>query len=182
MLRHFLTVAVLLGSTGGLAVAAEKLSLDKDQSKIEFVGSKDDGKHKGGFKTFTADVVADFENPSNGSLEINIDANSLWSDDEKLTNHLKNPDFFDVRKYPKIKFKATKITHSESDKSATVTGVLEMLGKEVEVSVPVTTGVSEKSLTLKTSFKIDRTKWGMTYGEGKIHNDVEVNATLVFAR
>ncbi len=182
MFRQILTIALLVSSTSGLAFAGEKLSLDQEKSKIEFVGSKADGKHEGGFKTFTVNAVADFENPDNGSLEIEIATDSLWSDDEKLTNHLKNPDFFDVRKYPKITFKATKINHSDSDEKVTMVGVIKMLDKEVEVTVPCTPAISETAVTLKADFKIDRTKWGMTYGEGKINNDVEIRAVLVLNR
>jgi polyisoprenoid-binding protein YceI len=182
MFRRFMTIAVFVCSVSGLACAGEKLTLDQEKSKIEFVGSKADGQHEGGFKTFTADAVADIEDPSKGSLSIEIETDSLWSDDEKLTNHLKNPDFFDVRKYPKITFKATKIDHNEENKTVTIVGTMKMLDKEVEVKVPCAPAVTEAAVTIKADFKIDRTKWGMTYGEGKINNDVAIRAVLVFNR
>lgn len=161
--------------------AAENLALDADKSKIEFVGKKTDGKHVGGFKSFKAKAVADFEQPAASKLEIVIDTPSIWSDNDKLTNHLKNPDFFDVRKHPKITFKATKITPGEDDQ-ATISGDLTMLGKTVPVTVPANVVVTDEQVTLSTAFKLDRTKWGMNYGTGNIENDVAVKATLVFAR
>jgi polyisoprenoid-binding protein YceI len=172
-----LTCAALLFVS---STTAAELKLDPEGSKITFVGTKTDGKHEGGFKKFTSTAIADFENPDNGSLTIEIDATSLWSDDEKLTNHLKNPDFFDVRKFKTITLKSTKIVHSESEEKLTIVGKMTMLGKEVEVKIPVTTAVEGSKLTLKTEFKIDRTKWGMTYGSGKIDNDVQIAAVLVF--
>ncbi len=54
-------------------------------------------------------LPGDFGDPSKSSLNIDIDADSLFSDNEMLTNHLKNPDFFDVRKYPTITFESTSI-------------------------------------------------------------------------
>jgi polyisoprenoid-binding protein YceI len=175
-------MVVLACLASGLAGAGEKLTLDQEKSKIEFVGSKADGQHKGGFKKFTADAVADFDNPSEGSLSIEIITDSLWSDDDKLTNHLKNPDFFDVRKYPTITFKATKIEHTEGNDNITIVGTIKMLNKEVEVAVPCVSAVTETNVTVKADFKIDRTKWGMTYGEGKINNEVPIQAVLVFKR
>jgi polyisoprenoid-binding protein YceI len=175
----FLGLGLAAASLGQVS-AAETLKLDAEKSKIEFVGKKPDGKHVGGFKKFKANAVADFENPSAGSLEIMIDTPSLWSDDDKLTNHLKNPDFFDVRKFPQVTFKTTKITADEE--SAEMTGDMTMLGKKVEVSVPAKVQVTEETITVVAEFKIDRTKWGMDYGVGKIDNEVEITATLVFDR
>ena len=175
--------AMIALATTGIAIAGEKLTLDTEKSKIEFVGSKSDGKHDGGFKKFTADAVADLEVPANGTLKIEIDTTSLWADDEKLANHLKNPDFFDVRKYPTITFKATKVSVSENDDGkATIVGKLMMLGKEVEISVPVVSELTKSTISVNADFKIDRTKWAMDYGQGKINNDVDIKAVLIFNR
>jgi len=180
LLRRMFLGLGLAAASIGQASAAEALKLNAEKSKIEFVGKKPDGKHVGGFKKFKANAMADFDNPSAGSLEIMIDTTSLWSDDDKLTNHLKNPDFFDVRKFPQVTFKTTKITADEE--SAKMTGDLTMLGKKVALTVPAKAEVSEESITVVAEFKIDRTKWGMDYGVGKIDNEVEITATLVFDR
>lgn len=157
--------------------AADPLKLDAKNSKIEFVGKKADGQHVGGFKTFKVDSTANPASLSAGVLTIEIDTASIWSDDDRLTNHLKNPDFFDVRKHPKIKFVSSKI-EQESPTKATITGDLTMLGKTESVTLPAELKTDGKSLQLVTSFKIDRTKWGMNYGVGKVNNEVDVTATL----
>ena len=154
--------------------------LDAKASKINFVGHKPEGKHEGGFKKFTAAADLSPENLADGKLVIEIDAMSLWSDNPKLTNHLKNPDFFDVRKYPKIKFESTEMTAEDAKNKGFVIGKLTMLGKTNEVKVPIVCQVENGICTLKAEFKIDRTKWGMTYGEGKINSEVDINASLVF--
>ena len=176
------TVVVAMMMVAGFATAAEKVSLNAEKSKIGFVGSKPDGKHDGGFKKFTADALVDLEEPSKGSLEIVIDTTSLWSDNEKLTNHLKNPDFFDVRKFPKITFKSTKIEHEEGAEKVNITGVLTMLDKKVQITIPVAAVMTDSDITLTGDFKIDRTKWGMNYGQGKINNDVLIKTVLVLDR
>ena len=160
---------------------AEEWKLDAEKSKIDFVGKKPDGAHKGGFKKFTTTVKADLENPNNGSLKLEIDTESLWSDDQKLTEHLKNPDFFDVRKYPKITFETTGIEASSED-NVQLIGKMTMLGKTVEIKVPCKAIISESAATLTTEFKLDRTKFGMEYGKGKINDQVEITASLAFKR
>lgn len=175
-----LVLAVFLGTTTPVA-KVDALKLVKEKSEITFVGKKTDGQHSGGFKEFKVDCEANFDDPSKSSITIDIDADSLFSDDEKLTNHLKNPDFFDVRKYPSITFESTKIEPS-SDREATITGKMKMLDKTVEIKVPCKVTAGDSSVELKADFKIDRTAWGMTYGEGKIEKEVQVIATLTFSR
>jgi len=160
---------------------AEEWKLNAEKSKIDFVGKKTDGAHKGGFKTFKAEAKADLENPQNGSLKLEIETESLWSDDQKLTEHLKNPDFFDVRKFPKITFESTSIDAASED-NVQLVGKMTMLGKTVEVKVPCKAVLTDGSATLTAEFKLDRTKFGMNYGKGKINDEVEINATLVFKR
>ena len=55
-----------------------------------------------------------------------------------------------------------------------------MLGKEVDVEVPVTTDVTESGIRLVADFTIERSKWGMNYGQGKIKDAVAITASLVF--
>ncbi|MEM6469086.1 MAG: YceI family protein [Planctomycetota bacterium] len=163
------------------ATAAEKLTLDESKSSIEFVGTKPGGKHDGGFKKVKGVAMADFANPNDSTITLEIDAKSIWSDNDKLTNHLKSPDFFDVRKHGTIKFESTKVDASEGTK-AKITGKWTMLGKTVEIEVPTMVKPTEKGLEMVAEFKIDRTKWGMTYGQGKVDNEVSVKAKLILNR
>jgi polyisoprenoid-binding protein YceI len=181
MKQSLCALAIVLAIGAGQAQSAETLKLDNKQSKIEFVGKKADGKHAGGFKSFESTAVADLTDPSASKRELVIDTTSIWSDNEKLTNHLKNPDFFDVRKHPKVTFTATKITPTGEGK-ADITGNLTMLGKTTPITVPAEVKTDDQSVTLNATFKLDRTKWGMDYGAGNIENDVDVKATLVYLR
>lgn len=172
----------LVGSLSG-SVQADELTLVKDASKIEFIGTKPDGKHSGGFKKFEVAAIADFENPGRSSINIQIDATSLWSDDDRLTNHLKSPDFFDVRKHPAITFESTEIVPTDGEEhKATIKGTMQMLGKSVEIDIPVETIVTEESVELTAKFEIDRTKWGMEYGQGKVDNKVKITAEITLKR
>src|SRR5687767_1251852 len=64
-------------------------------STIGFVGSKVTGSHNGGFKKFSGEfALADGKLTGSGHKLV-IDMDSTWADNEKLTGHLKSPDFFD---------------------------------------------------------------------------------------
>jgi polyisoprenoid-binding protein YceI len=176
--RTFFALCAVL--TLAVPALGQTLKADKEKSKIEFVGKKPDGKHAGGFKDFKSETKVDFASPEKSTLMIEIVTDSLWSDDEKLTSHLKNPDFFDVKKYPTIKFESTKL--EVVDEKATIYGKLTMLDKTVEVKIPTTNEVTDKSLKVMAEFKVDRTKWGMVYGKGKIEDEVELKIELFFPR
>jgi polyisoprenoid-binding protein YceI len=71
------------------------LSIDPSNTKIEFVGAKVTRSHDGGFTDFSGKL--DLAEPVEQSqIEITIQTESLYADEEKLTKHLKSPDFFDV--------------------------------------------------------------------------------------
>lgn len=166
---------------GMTSARSADLQLDAEKSTIEFVGSKADGKHTGGFKKFAVTGKEDHDNPEKSEIKIEIETDSLYSDDNNLTQHLKNPDFFNVRKFPKISFQSKKIVLT-GEATADITGIMTMLDKDVEITIPVKVEMTEETLTLHAEFKIDRTKWGMNYGQGKINNDVEVKSKMVFIR
>ncbi len=184
-LANLVAVACLCGTVIlSDAPTAWSAELDESKSKIDFVGRKPDGKHDGGFKKFSADAKLTPDNLGEGSLVIVIETGSLWSDNPKLTNHLKNPDFFDVRKHPKIKFESTKMSAGDTANKGVVTGKLTMLGKTNEVEIPVTCIVKDGVCRVEADFTIDRTKWGMNYGaeDGKINKEVELAVELAFKR
>lgn len=170
MVRWFLglTVAVVVSVS---ATAADKYKLDGDNTKIEFTGTKKDGKHTGGFKTLTGEVT----NDGGWKIDVTIDTNSLYSDDDKLTGHLKAGDFFAVKDHPTAKFTSSKI--AKGDKGYTVTGTLTLCGKSKEISFPAEITAGD-TFTLKSEFKIDRTDYGMTYGAGKVDNDVALKVAV----
>jgi polyisoprenoid-binding protein YceI len=161
--------------------AAETFKVVPDKSKVDFIGKKTDGQHKGGFKKITGEAQIDHATPDKSSIKLEIETESIWSDDNKLTEHLKNPDFFNVRKFPKITFESTKIEHG-AEGEAVITGKMTMLEKTVETKVPVKVSKSDDGLKMLATFKIDRTKWGMVYGEGKINKEVELTADLLLKK
>jgi polyisoprenoid-binding protein YceI len=170
------SAALLAGLLALPVVAAEtKYALTGENTKVEFTGTKPGGKHDGGFKKLTGSATTD--GGAIKAIEVEIDTDSLYSDADGLTKHLKNPDFFNVKENPKASFKTTKI--EKTAKGTTVTGDLTLLGKTKPVSFPATVEEKDGTLTLKSEFKINRSDWGMTYGKGKVDDAValKVNVT-----
>jgi polyisoprenoid-binding protein YceI len=174
-MRSLFTI-VLAALIGSSAIAADaKYSLTGENTKITFVGTKPGGKHEGGFKKVTGTATVTDGNLNTLKVEVDIDTDSLFSDNEKLTAHLKNPDFFGVKDNPKASFKTTKV--EKTDKSYNITGDLTLLGKTKPVTFPAAIAAGD-ALTLSATFTIDRTDWGMNYGKGKIDDLVTIAIAL----
>src|SRR5207249_12034928 len=88
---------------------AEMLLITPDNSKVEFVAAKVTRSHNGSFKQFngTVDLVNNSAEQSRVTIEIQTD--SVVTDEPDLTKHLQTPDFFDVAKFPKATFTSTKL-------------------------------------------------------------------------
>lgn len=157
------------------SAADVKYALTGDNTKLTFVGKKPDGKHEGAFPKLSGSATVPDGDLTKLSVTIDIDTEALTSDNAGLTKHLQNADFFDVKNHPKASFKSTKIEKTE--KGYTVTGDLTLLGKTKSVTFPATIAAGD-SLTVTASFAIDRTQWGMSYGKGKIDNDVTIGIAV----
>lgn len=166
---------------GALTVkaSASGFPITPENSKIEWVGTKPEGKHDGGFKQFSGSIEDVKPGLEGSKITVEIDAGSVYSDVPKLTNHLQSEDFFDVRTFATAKFVSTAIkAEKKADTTHLVEGDLTLHGVTNKISFPAKIGQSDKSVTLESKFTINRKDFGMTYGEGKIHNDVTITVAV----
>lgn len=112
---------------------------------------------------------------------------------EQLTEHLQSDAFFNMLKYPNVIYSvknAEKLSKTDAQgNNYLIQGDLMILGKSLPLNIPAKIELSATAFRVITTFKFDRTKWGMTYASDpglpagdKIKNEIEisldVNATL----
>jgi polyisoprenoid-binding protein YceI len=157
-------------------------TFSQDGSKLEWVGAKVTGKHDGGFKTFNGTVRIPDGKIENGTVTVDIDTESVFSDAEKLTGHLKSPDFFDTAKFPKARFTSTSIKPGgDSGATHTVTGNLELHGVTKSITFPAKIEQSNDEVTVKAEFGINRKDFGILYAgkaDDLIKDDVLIKLDL----
>ena len=172
---RFMTGMVAAALFAAFSFAAEATyTLNGENTKLEFTGTKKDGKHDGGFKKLNGKVSLAGE-ITTLKLEVEIDTDSLYTDTEKLTTHLKSADFFDVKTNPTAKFVTGKI--EKTGEEYKITGELTLNGKTKEISFTGKIATGE-TLTLSSKFKINRNDFGVSYGKGKIDDDVEIRLNV----
>ncbi|MDQ6845972.1 MAG: YceI family protein [Candidatus Dormibacteraeota bacterium] len=68
---------------------------------------------RGHFNKVDAQIeLDDPEDPTTGRGSVTIDAASITTDNDQRDGHLRSADFFDVEKYPTIRFEAKSVTRS----------------------------------------------------------------------
>lgn len=123
----------------------------------------------GGFQKVTGTVAYDPENPAASSVNAEIDAASINTNEAQRDTHLRSGDFLDVEKFPKITFRSTKVESAgegefKIDGELTIHGVTRPVALKVEGPAPegkdpwgnIRTGATATT-------KIKRSEFGLTW-------------------
>lgn len=162
--------------------AGTVLAINPSASKVNWNAAKVTKSHEGGFKDVTGTVTV--EGGKLARVEVNVPTGTIFSDDEKLTGHLKSPDFFDAANHPTAKFEASSFTE-QSDSAGnthTVTGNLTIRGVTHGVTFPAKVNVTEGKVTATADFIINRQDWKITYPgmpDDLIKDDVRIILDIV---
>lgn len=160
------------------------LPIDTSRSEVRWRAAKVTRSHDGGFRSFDG-TVSVAGNDVTG-VRLHIDTRSIWSDSDRLTNHLKSDDFFDVGRYPTATFESAQVVPTDSAEAThLVTGNLSMHGRTNGVTFPAAILVDNGTVKAQADFIIDRTDWDISYtgqADDLIENDVRLIFDIVTAR
>lgn len=134
----------------------------------------------GRFNTVGGDISFDKDAVEKSTVSVTIDTTSVDTNHAKRDDHLRSPDFFNAKEFPKMTFKSTKIEKT-GDKTGKLHGDLTMLGVTKPVVLDVTfnkDGVSPASKLETAGFSargtVKRTEFGMKYGAPAIGDDIQL--------
>ena len=126
----------------------------------------------GRFTKWGGTIQFDPEAPASSNVDINIDTNSIDTNDEKRDGHLKGADFFDTARFPQATFKSTKV-EPLGDNRYRVAGDFTLRG----VTAPVTLDV-EHGGQVKDPWGNNRGGFSVTGSINRKDFGVTFNATL----
>jgi len=162
-------------TNAAVPVAGGTAAIGPENTKLQFVcahvGAKPDPR-KGGFAKFTGKAQVDAATKSLKSISFDIDTNSLWTEFDMLTTHLKSPDFFEVRRFPTAKFESTKI------EPASITGKLTLHGVTKEITIPATITVNDAGVRIASEFTINRLDYGINFDPKKVEDKVALTVII----
>jgi polyisoprenoid-binding protein YceI len=143
--------------------------IDQSHSEIQF-----SAKHlmistvRGRFNSYTGTIEADEQNPTAAAVNVQIDASSLVTGDEKRDGHLRSPDFLDVEQFPYITFKSTRVeqvdaTHGKLIGDLTIRDVTKEVVLDFEYAGQAKTPWGTTSAGFNASTKINRKDWNLNW-------------------
>jgi len=95
-------------SAAATTVSAAEYQVDPAHTTVQFViGHLGISQTVGRFNAFSGSYNIDEQEPSKVSVEFKIDTTSIDSNHEKRDQHLRSPDFLDVKQFPEMHFKST---------------------------------------------------------------------------
>lgn len=142
--------------------------LNLKDSGIVWTGSKiTGGKHTGTLEFKDINLNFNDGQLSGGSIRVdmttlkNTDLEGEWSN--KLVGHLTSEDFFSTAKFPTSVLKITSVKKGSSNNKLNVEAELTIKDKTLIEKFVVTVQQQGSQVTLTTTLKIDRTKYGVKY-------------------
>lgn len=157
----------------GSASSGQKYSIDTKASVVSWKGSMQIGanSHTGYVEISKGELMVDNGELTGGTVE--VDMNTITDENHDsgsgLVNHLKDPDFFDVEKFPVATIVLTKVASIHGDNKR-ITGDLTIKGITQPVTFLSKVDVKDGAVKMDGQLVIDRTKWDVRYKSGKFYD------------
>jgi polyisoprenoid-binding protein YceI len=144
-------------------------AIDASHSRIGFVARHAMvTKVRGSFNDFEGTATIDGQTPSNSSVQVTINVESIDTRNAQRDDHIRTNDFLDVATYPQITFVSTSVEHDGGD-DFNVTGDLTIRGVTKSVTIPLEYQGSASDpfgnarVGFEGSVVINRKDWGVNW-------------------
>ena len=178
-MKRFLTVALF--SSLSIPFFAQSYTATDANSKVKFV-IRNFGINTGGtFEGLQGAINFDPNSPLTASFDVTVDASTVDTDIEARDNHLRRAEYFDVKTYPKIHFKSTRITKTNKEGYLYMFGTVTIKGVAKEVKFPFKATPKDGGFLFEGEFNLNRRDFGV--GGRSLSLSDELNVDLsVFAK
>lgn len=162
--------------------AADTYELDPAHTSITFkITHLKISTVNGRFNNPTGKFVID-SNLEKSSLNVEVAAESVDTGISKRDEHLRSPDFFDLKKFPKISFESTAFKATAT--GFAIDGKITLHGVTKPVTITLTkTGEGKDPwggfrVGYETTFKVNRSDYGMDYMQGVVGDEVTLTVNI----
>jgi polyisoprenoid-binding protein YceI len=173
-----------------LAIGNWKLAMnnvwkfDPAYTTVEFVVRNLWYNVKGRFKELEGVIVLDEDDISRSSVTATIKARSVDTGNKSRDEHLLKADFFDVEKYPDIKFESASVRRGRDRDSLDLDGHLTIKDKRVPIALAVNemdrsrSPNGEEFIYYSATTELDRVAFGINYGSALIGRRLRVTINV----
>lgn len=126
----------------------------------------------GVFTGLKGSIAFDEKNPGSSKFDVTVDATSINTGNGMQNTHAKSAQWFDVEKYPAIRFTSSAITKTAAGYEAK--GILDMHGVQKEIVIPFTF----QNNTFAGSFEVARNDFNLNPSNGKAGKVIKVELSV----
>jgi polyisoprenoid-binding protein YceI len=153
-------------------------AVDAGQSMVEWVGRNVGNRHFGTMRLASGNVSIQQGRLAGGTFDIDMKSMQVGDLEGEmaalLVKHLEHDDFFAVARFPTARLEIVHATRIEGTTLGSpnykVEGNLTLRDVEGGVMFPALVApFKEQSVALQAHFDVDRTRWGVNYGSGKLY-------------
>lgn len=150
---------------------AAKFELDKAHTNVSFVAPHlMVSKVKGRFDKFAGTFDFDEKDLKLENIAVTIQTDSLNTNEKDRDKHLRSPDFFDVAKFPEMKFKSTKVEYDNGkpDKvhgELTIRGITKPVILNVDYNGAITDAMGNRVVAFEAETKVNRKDFGLNWNK-----------------
>jgi len=148
-------------------------------SKVHFVIENFGIATGGDFTGLTGKIKFDPADPSGSDFDVSVDANSVNTDIAARDNHLRRSEYFDVKNYPRLLFKSTRVTKANKDGYLYMFGKITIKGVTKEVQFPFTATPKDDGYLFEGNFKLNRRDFGVGGNSLTLSDGVTVTLSIV---
>jgi polyisoprenoid-binding protein YceI len=182
-LGSVLAVVIVTAFGAAPARAADDYAVDPAHTSVSFkISHIGLSLTHGRFNDVSGSFTLDPDDASKCSFELSIKATSVDTNNAKRDEHLRSPDFFNVKQFPSIKFKSTSVKAVKDGYE--VTGDLTLHGVTNSVTCTLTGGRSAefpkgvKRTGYSTDLTIKRSEFKMDKMTEAIGDEVQISVSF----
>jgi polyisoprenoid-binding protein YceI len=143
-----------------------------DGYSITFTSADADGI----FSDFKGSLVFDEQNPGAGKFDVTVNTASINTGNGLQNKHAKSDEWFDVAKYPQIRFVSRSI--SKTATGYQVTGDLEMHGVKKSIVLPFSFKKTAQGGTFAGSFTVNRNDYNLGKPGGDVGEQIKIDISV----
>lgn len=127
-------------------------------------------KVRGNFEQFSGSVNFDAANPTQTTVNIEVDLASVNTRDEQRDGHLKSPDFFDVEEYPTMSFNSSRVEQVDENNGRlygqlTIKDITKEIVLDVEYAGIAKSPWGSESAGFSAHGSLNRKDWGLNWNQ-----------------
>ena len=132
----------------------------------------------GSFKGLQGKIIFDPSNPASSSVNVSVDANTVYTSNSSRDKHLKKETYFHVARYPRISFQSTRISKTDQQGTYLIEGNLLIKGIIKTVSFPFTSISTTNGLLLAGKFRINRRDFNVGESSWVLSDELTVSLSI----